>query len=418
MLSALEFSAAETAPEGVDAGEGAIVFAQRLAKAQSRASESTADRRVWQDSPWSPRQPANSAPRTAPRGPESAPGVSWDFSKTPVVPPGRAEAPSPGNGPGGIRSFVRDHRHSFSATIRRPAVASQSDSMVAQEPDPTTELEAPEAQVEVPAPGTATPVPAEGEGVYFPAALFPAIALPAQADKIVSAFGYKSSIDKKGPPPDPGEFGTTRPVYEFERPGPSATQAAGAFNVTGTIVANITYQVAGGNRTDIASDADSDITQANYPTVVSDLTPSPVAVNTRGLSLFKNQPPRSQFWAEDLTIKHEGFHADEDVKFGQDGVTVAQNWLNSKTAQSYDDVGNLLNGVTPRVVSTVDAAMALPGREIRAYADGAPDYLARAQAVKSKGDAKGYVPQPPAPPAPSPGGAPKSRVVTLHWAFR
>jgi hypothetical protein len=66
----------------------------------------------------------------------------------------------------------------------------------------------------------------------------------------------------------------------------------------------------------------------------------------------------------------------------------------------------------------VDAAMALPGREIRAYADGAPDYLARAQAVKSKGDAKGYVPQPAAPPAPSPGAAPKNRVVDLHWAFR
>jgi hypothetical protein len=55
-------------------------------------------------------------------------------------------------------------------------------------------------------------------------------------------------------------------------------------------------------------------------------------------------------------------------------------------------------------------AMAPPGLEERAYADGVPDYLARAQAIKWKEDAKGYVPKPPAPQAPSspPAATPKA----------
>ena len=66
----------------------------------------------------------------------------------------------------------------------------------------------------------------------------------------------------------------------------------------------------------------------------------------------------------------------------------------------YDDVGVLLHGVTPRITRSVEKAMVFPGREERVYADGAADYLARAEAVQSKGDAKGYVPKPTAPKAP------------------
>jgi hypothetical protein len=115
--------------------------------------------------------------------------------------------------------------------------------------------------------------------------------------------------------------------------------------VTGNINAKITFQVAGGNRTNIASDTDPSMTQTNYPAVVSDLAPSAAAVNQGGLSLMKNPPPRTKFWAEDLTIKHEGFHAAEDVKFGQEGATLGQNWLKTRTARNFDEVEALLPGV-------------------------------------------------------------------------
>jgi hypothetical protein len=282
--------------------------------------------------------------------------------------------------------------------------------MSANEREPAMDFEAQATQTPIAPPVRSIPEPEDGETVHFPADVLQSIALPEQSDKIASTFEYKSSITQQDPPPGPGLFGITRPFYAFEKPGPSATQTAGTFNVTGTIVAQITFQVAGPNRTDIASDTDPDITQQNYPTVVSDLTPSPAAVNTGGLSLFKNQPPRTKFWAEDLTIKHERFHAAENVKFGQEGVTLAQNWLNKQTARTYDEVGALLDRVTPKIARKVDTKMTLPDRELRAYADGAPDYLVRAKAIKRKGDAKGYVPKPPAPKAPSspPAATPKA----------
>lgn len=327
------------------------------------------------------------------------PGLGHDFGRIRISSDRAATG-----GDGGARSIVQHHRHAFSASIRI-APPLQHDGMSGDERERAMDLE---ARASAAPPPRAIPGPGEGEAVLFPADGLTSVALPEQWDKIASTFGYKSSITQKDPPPGPGEFGVTRPAYVFESPGPSATQRAGTFDVTGTIVAQITFQVAGGTRTDIASDSDPDITQTNYPTVVSDLTPSPTAVSTGGINRYKNQPPRLHYWARDLTIKHECFHADEDVKFGREGVTLAQEWLNKQTARSYDDVGALLNRVTPIVAKRVETAMALPGREVRAYDDGAPHYLARAQAIKRKGDAKGYAAKPPAtrgsgsPPAAKP----------------
>ena len=150
--------------------------------------------------------------------------------------------------------------------------------------------------------------------------------------------------------------------------------------------------MAGGIRADIASDSDPDITQANYPDVVKDLTPSPNAVNTRTVKLMKNQPPRTRFWAKDLTIDHETFHADEDVKFGQEGTALAQQWLNTRTANTYEQVWAHLPNAIQMVATHVDIAMSYPGRETRAYNDGAPAYTARAQAIKTKGERRATSP--------------------------
>jgi hypothetical protein len=343
----------------------------------------------------------------------TTPGISrldQDSDKISVVPPNRAASPASNDNNWGIRSIIRHLRHHFSAAIRRVGPAFQHDPMSANVREPAIVFGTQPTQTPIAPPHRSIPEPEEGGTVHFPADELQSITLPEQSDKIASNFGYKSSITQKDPPPGPGEFGTTRPFYAFEKPGPSAIQNAGTFNVTGTIAADITFQVAGPNRTDIASDAAPDITQQNYPTVVSDLTPSPAAVNSGGLSLYKNQPPRTKFWAEDLTIKHECFHADEDVKFGRQGVALAQDWLDKQTARTYDEVGVLLNKVTPIIARKVDTEMALPGRELRAYADGAPDYRARAQAIKRKGDAKGYVPKPPAIRTPSspPAATPKA----------
>lgn len=338
-----------------------------------------------------------------------------DFSTIPIAMPEPAADSPAGDNHSAMQPMVTRQRHSFSAAIPRIRAPFQSDSMNAEEREPARAPEAPLLQSAAP-PRPADGEAREGETVHFPSSMFPAIALAEQADAIASTFAYKDNITAVSAPAKPDKFGETIPAYKFERPGPSATQTAGTFNVTGTILADITYWVAAPNHTDIASDSDPDITQANYPTVVSDLTPSPTAVDKGGVKLYKNQPPRTKFWARDLTVNHELVHAGEDVKFGQEGVTLAQNWLNSQTAATYDDVGRLLNGVTPRIVQKVEKEMALPGRENRAYGKGAADYTARARAIKSKGDAKGYVPKPPAPKTPPTPPTPNPKATTAPVA--
>ena len=224
-------------------------------------------------------------------------------------------------------------------------------------------------------------------------------------DAIASSLNYNSSINTIRPPSVTNDFGRTASRIEVNKS--SVTPARGTFDVKLVIDHAITYWVAGNSRTDIASDSDSDISQVNYPKVVSDLTPPVAPVNVAGMVLLKNQPPRRLFWAEDLTVKHERFHAAEHAKFGQEGAILGHNWLNTQTAQNDNDLVRLLGKVSQMVADRIDAAMTPPGVEQRAYDDGAADYLARAQAIKNKGDAKGYVskpaPQlPKSPPSPTP----------------
>jgi len=247
------------------------------------------------------------------------------------------------------------------------------------------------------APTAAIAEPQEGQTVTLPDIVIPAMAGVQEFDAISSTINYNPTITQSGPPPPP--FGETQP-YSFSLSGISVTSASSTYTVSATVDNPIVFQVNGGGDTDISSENDADITQANYATVVSDLTPDTSDLNGR--------PPRSQFWAEDLCIRHERFHATEGEGYSRNGVTLAQAWLNGQAAASIAAVNALLGQVPGRVADVRRAAMTFPGREERAYGDGAPLYLARAKAVKTKGDANGYVPATTPSPAPGSKASPTS----------
>ncbi len=314
-----------------------------------------------------------------------------DFSKIPVVPPDRAANTTT------IRSIVKRHRHTFSAAIRRVSPPSQNDSMSGNKRETAMDFEASPTRASIAAAERSTRKPEEGETVLF--STLPAREVPAQWDAIKTTLTYDPTINPIRPPASPTKFGQTDTRIEVNKS--SGRPENGAFLVELVVENVITFWVAGLTRKNIASDTDPNITQANYPTVVSDLTPAPTAVHTGGWDLLKNQPPRSQFWAEDLTIKHERFHADENEKFGREGAIAARDWLDGQTAQTLDQVEALVSRAATMVAQHITAAMAPPAVEQRAYDAGAADYTARAQAIKTKGDAMGYVPRPPASQAPS-----------------
>jgi hypothetical protein len=316
-----------------------------------------------------------------------------DFSKIPVMPPDRAASNAASESNRGIRSTVEHHRHTFSAAIRRVGAVFQNDSMSGNEHVAARNFEASPTRASIVASERSTPQAREGETFRFSA--LPAIEVPAQWDAIRATLTYEPTINPIRPPAILTKFGQTDTRIEANRS--SGRPENGTFLVELVIDNVITFWVAGGTRKNIASDADPNITQTNYPTVVSDLTPSPRAVHTGGLDLLKNQPPRSQFWAEDLTIIHERFHADENEKFGREGAIAARDWLEGQTAQNLNEVQALVGRVAPMVAQRINAAMTPPGVEQRAYDHGAADYTARARAIKTKGDARGYVSRPTPP---------------------
>lgn len=227
------------------------------------------------------------------------------------------------------------------------------------------------------------PEPEEGQTVVLPTITIPAAL--ATTDAVAGKLTYAPKTTEEATDPGAGNFGLTS-FYFPSVTSPTVTLDSGTYKVTATLDSPIKVQVrtptGPDGQLDIDGDSDADITKANYATVVSDLTPN--------MSDLKGRPPRTKFFARDLTVKHERFHAAEYEHYGSVGATQAETWLNSQTAGSAGDVHNLLKQVPGKIISTVVANMSPPPVEERAYSDGAPSYTARANAIKAKGDKDGY----------------------------
>lgn len=138
-----------------------------------------------------------------------------------------------------------------------------------------------------------------------------------------------------------------------------------------------------GERTHVGDPRTSPVlTSANYSTAAADLTPDAGDLGGR--------PPRTKFWARDLTARHEQFHARDYVPRGAAATAQTAAWLG--TQQAADPAG--VQAVVDRVPAVWKGFMATgpaaATAEHRAYADGAPYYRARAHAIRALGDAGRY----------------------------
>ena len=207
---------------------------------------------------------------------------------------------------------------------------------------------------------------------------------PSNLDSISSTISHVSSVSRGGAAF--GGFGVTNSSVSLSNV--VITHSATTFTVTGDFVQTITWEVRSGtgpsSQKDISGLNDPDITAGNYPTVASDLTPN--------MSSDNGRPPRTMFWAEDLTEKHELFHTTQrSGPFGNDTATAIKNWLDGQTAISEAGIrSTLLPQALAEGVRVFNAFVAAPTTEGDAYGDGAPLYRARADAITAKGDGGGY----------------------------
>jgi hypothetical protein len=243
-----------------------------------------------------------------------------------------------------------------------------------------------------PEPGAGT-APAGGEAasdlpktVALPDVVLPGLDAIVESDKPVGgALTYSPTVTNAGGSPSGGEYGATSP-YDIRMTGITVTETATTFTVAGTVINPITYQIASptgpAGEKDIDSDAAAVIKQSNYVAVADALKPN--------MSDLNGRPPRVGYYAKDLTERHERFHCTDGQTHARSGVQLAQAWLATQQAANVAAVQALVAAVPARVIATRQAAMTYPGREERAYGDGAPLYLGRSNAIRAKGVAGSY----------------------------
>ncbi len=216
--------------------------------------------------------------------------------------------------------------------------------------------------------------------------------ISSRSNSVSASLAHNATVSG-GRVPDPGNFGTTGATLHYDNVSISSSLGtiigSGTYTVTGDVVHTITWGVLSGtgpsSQVDIASDTDSDIKACNYQLISKDLTPD--------MSSDNGRPPRDHFWAEDLTIRHERFHAidQRELDWGPQIVTAMETWLSGQTSPSASNVrSTLLPAAMTEGIRVYNAFVAAPAAEGDAYGDGAPLYRARANSIKTKGDAGDY----------------------------
>src|SRR5262249_27668117 len=139
-------------------------------------------------------------------------------------------------------------------------------------------------------------------------------------DTIAPTIGFSGSTTRGGITLNAGEFGRTDSSPSLT--GITITQASGVFTVSATYTLATkwdTRKTTGPERqVDIPNENAAALKASNYTTAVSDLTPD--------MSDEGGRPPRTAFWAQDLTERHEQLHAREHQQTGKDGLKAALTW--------------------------------------------------------------------------------------------
>ena len=143
--------------------------------------------------------------------------------------------------------------------------------------------------------------------------------------------------------------------------------------------------VASGGNTNVSGADSAEVKKTTWQKVETDLRPA---------GGTPNRSPRTKYWAEDLTWKHEVFHFDEFNTFLKTSFITFENQIEgagyTDAIQADDTQAKALArkeaDMNSRMLAAWNQAKTnmSPGMEDRAYADGVAAYTARADAVKAR----------------------------------
>jgi hypothetical protein len=218
------------------------------------------------------------APTSATQAPTSETQASATATQAPTS---ATQAPASGTqAPTSATQAPTSETQASATATQAPTSATQAPASGTQAPTsatqaPTSETQAPTSETQAPAEETGTPI-------QIPDIEIPILATIETADSVISGLAYSGSITRGGATPT--GYGVTRSFFS-RLTHVTILHPPGIFVVAGTFEHPITYQIRSGTgphgEVDIASDTDPDITNANYSTVVSDLTPNMGDLNGR-----------------------------------------------------------------------------------------------------------------------------------------
>lgn len=158
----------------------------------------------------------------------------------------------------------------------------------------------------------------------------------------------------------------------------------GKYDVTVQAKIDYRWDVQNLERKNIADANSAEVTRGTWLQVYSDLTPSEQPIP---------RSPRVKYWCEDLTARHEKYHATDFTTAFSVYRPMALAWLLTQNASSANDACNKGQEAVNRMVTFVNTYMgsgdSAPA-EARAYHDGVSHYRARAQAVDARARTQGW----------------------------
>jgi hypothetical protein len=203
----------------------------------------------------------------------------------------------------------------------------------------------------------------------------------AMSDAINGSLTFSTAVSRGNPALGADDYGLTTWSAKLVNPAVTPDPAKKVFTVTGKVDCPIGWEIHSRGKKDVLDEKSPNIKRSTWPTAASDLTPD--------MSDDNGRPPRTQFWAPDLTERHEKFHAGEFQTYGKAAFDLAGEWLQKQTASSDADALTVAKRVPNEMVATIRATY-VPMAESRAYGDGAPSYQARAEAITKAGKADSY----------------------------
>ncbi|NHC13600.1 hypothetical protein [Motilibacter deserti] len=205
----------------------------------------------------------------------------------------------------------------------------------------------------------------------------------ARPDAVASALTMASTTTRSG---TVSPFGAEYVTYSIRNP--TWRTAGGVIHVGGQVGVDTTWNTNSGGNTNVAGANDPAVTATTWRAAADDLTPDATG-----------RPPRTSYWAADLTERHEQFHAADDIARARLYLPAAGAWLNTQTVDvSWFDfvtsrrVAALLELARQRIEADGWAWYDRTGGagENRAYADGRAAYQGRADAVRSRAATEGW----------------------------